>query len=109
MIRTQILSLMACLFSGVALAASSTELEAVFAKATKKGASAVYHDRCKADGTSSGGLVFNDNSMMGLVKAMGALATAVAIKDHGDGCSAGLLPGQERYYEIYPDGSVKTK
>lgn len=95
-----------------ALAASNAQIEKAFASAQKRGAVAVYHDHCRADGTSSGGMVFEDNSVAGLTKALGALAAQAAIRDQeteGSGCSAGLQPGQDRYYEIFPDGSIKLK
>jgi hypothetical protein len=102
--------MLGCLCHG-AFAASNAEIEKAFAKAQKHGAIAVYHDRCHGDGTSSGGLVFEDNSVVGLTKALGALAAQAAIRDQstGGGCSAGMHPGQDRYYEVFPDGSVKLK
>ncbi len=112
MIGTRFLALTICLCCGTALAASSTEIEAAFAKVTAKHTVAQYHDHCNADGTSSGGIVdISDNSAMAVVQVIGMLAAQVAIKDASasDGCSAGLLPGQDRYYEIYPDVSVTTK
>lgn len=94
-----------------AIAASSSEIEQAFARAQKHGAVAVYHDRCRGDGTSAGGVVFEDNSVAGLAKVLGALAAQAAIRDQetGGACSAGMQPGQERYYEIFPDGSIKLK
>lgn len=110
MIDARLLGWTAGLFCGSALAASGAEIEAAFAKAQKNGATAVYHDRCSGDGTPSGGIVFEDNSAAAIAKIIGNLAAAAAIKDQDSGrCSAGLAPGQERYYEIYPDGTVKLK
>ena len=110
MTGARLLAAVAWLICSTGWAASSLEVEAAFAKARKKGGDVTYHERCGADRVPSGGLVFNDDSAIGVLKAAGSLAAMAAIQDQGPttDCSAGMLPGEERYFELDADGIVRT-
>src|SRR5690349_24783694 len=91
--------------SATAQAATEQEVRQAFEKAQKKGAVAVYEDRC--GGMDS--VYFPGGSAAKTAIAMSALAMA---QEHGkdeQGCAAGLQPGQSQILELYPDGTIKAR
>jgi hypothetical protein len=93
----------------VAEAATPQEIEKAFGQAQKKGAVAVYEERC--GGNSS--LHFTGSTAAQIAKTAAALAAFSAANgggvQEGSGCAGGMHPGDSRILELYPDGTVKSK
>jgi hypothetical protein len=103
-----VFALLLLAIAGAAMAVTDLELKQAFAKAQKKGAVAVYEDRCGGNST----LYFPGGTASNIARTALALsALGAARADHGDdnaGCSADLHEGDTRLLELYPDGTVKA-
>ena len=99
------------LFFGVTIsahAATQEEIKKAFDQAQKKGAVAVYEERCG----SMSSIYFEGSkpgSIAKTVAAMSALAAQYEREGSNHGCAGGLEPGQSQMLELYPDGSVKAR
>ena len=103
--RTAVFLLLAA--SAAAHAATEQELKQAFEKAQKKGAVAVYEQRC--GGTST--MYYPSATPASIAKTAAALA-ALAASGKGDSpadCAAGQHDGESRVLELYPDGTVKAR
>ena len=92
------------LLSAAAQAATEQEIKQAFEKAQKKGAVAVYEDRC--GGMDS--VYFPGASAAKTAVAMSALATVQLRQGADQDCPTGLQPGQSQILDLYPDGTVKA-
>jgi len=104
--KTITAALCAILLAAPAAAFAGTEqdIRQAFDSAQKKGAVAVYKETC--DGFDT--VYFPDGNIAKTVAAMSAL---VALQQQAGTtrCPAGMQPGESRFLELYPDGTVKAR
>lgn len=99
------LLLLAC--AATAGAATEAEIRRAFEQAQKKGAVAVYEERCGGNNT----IHFSGSTAEQIAKVSAALTAMAASRDReaATGCSGGLQAGESRFLDLYPDGTVKVR